>query len=185
MNAVLLFQLPGATKSPHAAKRQKWASLAGRSQPELPYWVSVGTQSTPAASVSVWPGHPGTAAAATSAVFEEIPASSRIAALVVDLWLRAGHRPPAEPPCDAYVKGRIGNLDLRQGCYSTYEACTIAAQDLAKTGRARQAVATFRGGATMREILRSIYRIEPQSEVDAPRERRAFVRMLRREERQN
>ena len=121
------------------------------------------------------------AVAVTRAVFEEMQNSPPIAALVYGFWLKAAYTiPPGTLRCDAYVHGRIGGLDLSRACYSFYEAWTLAAQHLAKTDRARQAVARLRAGVTVRELLRAFYGIRAGPEKDAATERRGFLRTLRR-----
>src|ERR1700743_3421733 len=53
-------------------------------------------------------------------------------ALALAVKIRAGHS-------DAYLpSGRIGSLDLKSGCYTTYEVFRLAAQDLAKRRLTRQ-----------------------------------------------
>jgi len=55
----------------------------------------------------------------------------------------------------------------------------MAAGDLVRTGRARQAEAALRSGVSVRELLRKLYGVTAAPEWDAAAERRAFLRTLR------
>ncbi len=88
-------------------------------------------------------------------------------------------RPPVA--CDSFVPGRIGKLDLGSGCYSFYEAWTIAARQIAEDGRYEEARAAIDGGATVRSLLRDWYGVlsEPTDDSTAFYETRAFRRSMR------
>lgn len=123
----------------------------------------------------------GLAATVTLACFQEIPASPRIRALVQALWVKAGYGPPQpQTPCDEMVPGRVGNTDLSRGCFSFFEVWTMAAREIARTGRTRQAEDALLSGVTVRELLRAMYGVKVGPEWDEASERRAFLRTLRR-----
>jgi hypothetical protein len=123
----------------------------------------------------------GLAVAVTLATFQEIPASPRVRALVQALWVKAGYGPPQpQTPCDEMVTGRVGNNDLSRGCFSFFEVWTMAAREIARTGRARQAETALASGTTVRALLRTMYGVKAGPEWDEASEGRAFLRTLRR-----
>jgi len=56
----------------------------------------------------------------------------------------------------------------------------MAARDLERTGRADEAEAALRSGLSVRALLRKLYGVTAGRDWDAPAERRAFLRTLRR-----
>jgi hypothetical protein len=110
--------------------------------------------------------------------------SAEIAALVQGLWIKAGYGPPPpQTPCDEMATGRIGAIDLSRGCFSFFEVWTMAAHEIARTGRARQAEDALLSGVTVRALLPTMYGVTAGPEVDPASERRVFIRTLRRAER--
>lgn len=123
----------------------------------------------------------GLAVAVTFATFQEIHLSPEIAALVQALWVKAGYGPPQpQSPCNEMATGRIGAIDLSRGCFSFFEVWTMAAREIARTGRARQAEDALLSGVTVRALLRTMYGVKAGPEWDEASERRAFLRTLRR-----
>lgn len=55
----------------------------------------------------------------------------------------------------------------------------VAAGDLVRTGRTREAEAALRSGLSVRALLRKLYGVTAAPEWDAAAERRAFLRTLR------
>lgn len=116
------------------------------------------------------------ALAVTLAATDLIIADRRAASLVAAIWRRGA---PASLQCDELVTGRIGGHDLSCGCFTFVEVCSIAAGDLVRTGRAREAEAALRSGLSVRALLRKLYGVTAAPEWDAAAERRAFLRTLR------
>ena len=116
------------------------------------------------------------ALAVTLAATDLIIADRRAASMVAALWQRGA---PASLQCDELVTGRIGGHDLSCGCFTFVEVCSIAAGDLVRTGRAREAEAALRSGLSVRALLRKLYGVTAAPEWDAAAERRAFLRTLR------
>jgi hypothetical protein len=116
------------------------------------------------------------AIAVTFAAADLIIADRKAASMVAALWRRGV--PPLSAVCDQMVTGRIGGRDLTRGCFSFPEAWTMAARDLVRTGRAREAEAALRSGMTVRQLLRR-FGVKAGPEWDAASERRAFLRTLR------
>jgi hypothetical protein len=79
------------------------------------------------------------------------------------------------------VPGQIGKLNLLSGCYSFFEAWTLAAEEIARTGRYEEAKARLDAGATVRSLLAEWFGVysEPVSSSTAFYEARAFRRTLR------
>lgn len=88
---------------------------------------------------------------------------------------------PTDPPCDGYVAGQIGKLNLLSGCYSFFGAWTLAAEEIARAGRYSEAIARLDAGATVRSLLAEWFGVssEPVSGGTAFYETRAFRRTLR------
>src|SRR5579872_332131 len=82
-----------------------------------------------------------------------------------------------DPPCDGYV----GGLNLMSGCYSFYEAWTLAEEEIARAGRYPEAIARLDAGATVRSLLAEWFGVSSESAPGdtAFYETRAFRRTLR------
>jgi hypothetical protein len=90
---------------------------------------------------------------------------------------------PAIGVNDSYVAGQIGRLNLlKAGCYSFFEAWSLAARQIILDGRYEEAIARLDGGATVRSLLREWYGVQSESVVDSTSfyETRAFRRTIRR-----
>jgi len=70
---------------------------------------------------------------------------------------------PIDPPCDGYVSGQIGRLSLMSGCYSFFEAWTLAAEEIARAGRYPEAIARLDAGATVRSLLAEWFGVSSES----------------------
>jgi hypothetical protein len=116
------------------------------------------------------------ALAVTLAATDLIITDRRAASIVAAIWRRGA---PASLQCDELVTGRIGGHDLSSGCFTFVEVCSIAAGDLVRTDRAREAEAALRSGLSVRALLRKLYGVTAAPEWDVAAERRAFLRTLR------
>jgi hypothetical protein len=83
---------------------------------------------------------------------------------------------------DGHVAGQIGKRNLlKTGCFSFFEAWTLAARQIVLDGRYAEAKATLDAGATVRSLLQDWYGVfsESVSSDTAFYETKAFRRTMR------
>jgi hypothetical protein len=70
-----------------------------------------------------------------------------------------GDWPEFQPaPCaECIPNGRIGGLDLSKGCYTFWEVFSLAAEDIAKTGKGNFVRAELARGRTARAMVTALY----------------------------